>query len=272
MRILITGSGKSGSWAIRGQQLGHAIGATVQPLATNFEGFDLVILVKRPRGVIPRRLPLVWDVVDAFPQPKANSWTRAECLAWLADQVSIIRPDGIVAATEVMAVDCEMFGLPVLWLPHHSRPGQSINPIRPLSVIGYEGSEAHLGRWRVVAEAECARRGWQFLLNPPQLADVDVVLALRDAYGYAPRNYKSNVKLANAQGSGTPIVCGREAGYLETQCGSERWADTPSELQIAFDELEPVAVRSAASKRLLAAVPTLDQMANRYSTWLEANF
>ena len=273
MRILITGKGTSGSWQVRGVQLGAEIGAVVEPMVSGADGFDVVVLVKRPPSIpLPRTAPLVWDIVDAFPQPKANTWTRDECMAWLRTQVAAIRPDGIVAATETMATDCAKFGVPVLWLPHHARPGLRQNPIRPLNVIGYEGSEAQLGRWRAVAESECADRGWKFVINPKELADVDVVLALRDSYGYAPRNWKSNVKLANAQVSGTPVICGREAGYLETQSGAERWADTPHELHAALNELERTEVRFAASRRLKESAPTIDRVATQYLAWLRANF
>lgn len=272
MRVLITGKGSSGSWQIRGVQLGREIGAIVEPMVSGAKGFDLVVLVKRPGVAIPRTAPLVWDVVDAFPQPKANGWERDQCMAWLRAQVAAIRPDGIVAATEKMGDDCAEFAVPVLCLPHHARPGLRVNPIRPIKIVGYEGSEAHLGKWRYIVEAECEKRGLTFVINPTEVADVDVVLALRDSSGYAPRHWKSNVKLANAQGSGTPIICGRESGYIETQSGGERWADTPAELSDALDELESVHVRTATSRILKDAAPRIDRVAAQYLAWLKANF
>lgn len=273
----MTGRGTSGSWHIRGVQLGQALGASVITNALDVGRFDLAVLVKRSTPELLQRLhradiPLIWDVVDAWPQPAGNIWGRDQCMDWLAGQVKAIRPAGIVAATEAMANDCERFGVPVLALPHHARPGQRMNPIRPIKVVGYEGGEQYLGRWRAVIEAECTHRGWQFLTQPAELADVDIMVALRDSYGYAPRHWKSNVKLANAQGSGTPVICGREAGYLETQSGAERWADTPAELAAAFDELEPTQVRIAASRRLNAAALPLDSIASTYVKWLRSKF
>jgi hypothetical protein len=276
-RILITGRGTSGSWEIRGVQIGQTIGATVLPNAPDIVPYDLAVLVKRPTSDLLERLHrakvrIVWDVVDSYPQPTGNDWTKARCQAWLEEMVLMVRPSGIVAATQAMASDCERFGVPVLTLPHHARPGLRQNPLRPVKVIGYEGGEQYITKWRPVIEAECNRRGWQFVTQPSEMADVDIVLALRDSNGYAPRNWKSNVKLANAQGSGTPVICGREAGYLETQSGAERWADTPEELRAAFDSLEPTEERFAVSRTLKQAAPSIGATATTYLQWLQSKF
>jgi hypothetical protein len=277
MHLLITGKGTSGSWEIRGRQLGQAIGATAVPNARDVASFDKVVLVKRPTTDLLQRIhragvPLIWDQVDPWPQPVGNGWDRARCMEWLADQVKAIRPAGIVAPTKAMAHDCEGFGVPVLALPHHARPGLRQNPIRPVKVVGYEGAAHYLGRWLPVVQEECAARGWTFTMNPAELAEVDIVLALRDCDGYAPKNWKSNVKLANAQGSGTPVICNREAGYLETMCGAEQWADSAAELAQAFDALTPTAERFAVSRRLKDAVPSIESVAATYLQWLRSSF
>jgi hypothetical protein len=273
MKILMTGRGTSGSFKIRGEQLGAAIGADVIPRATDVTGYDLAILVKRPPMDLVQRLhhhriPIVHDIVDAWPQPHGN-----ECKAWLTEQVSTIRPAAIVAATQAMANDCASFGLPVLALPHHARPGLAVNPIRERVLrVGYEGGLNYILAWAPVIVRACAERGWSFVLNPASLADVDIVLALRDQSGYATQHWKSNVKLANAQGSGTPFIGNREAGYLETASGAERWADNAAELVAALDELAPYAVRVAAQQTLLGAarVLALDAVAQKYLGWLRS--
>lgn len=278
MSILFTGRGTSGSWQIRGVQLGRAMGATVMPEARDVAAHDVAVLVKRPTPDLLQRLrraevPTVWDIVDAWPQPVGNDWGRSQSLGWLGQTAASIRPAAIVAATRAMAWDCRGLGVPVLHLPHHARPGLRRNPIRAeVHTVGYEGGEQYIARWRPAIEAECARRGWAFVTQPAELADVDIVLALRDATGYAPRKWKSNVKLANAQGSGTPVVCCREAGYLETQGGGEQWADTPAQLARAFDILTPLSARRNAAAKLLAAAPQLQTIADTYSTWLRSNF
>lgn len=276
MNLLVTGRGTSGSWQVRGVQLGASLGATVLPLAVDFDPFDAVVIVKRPPADMAMSaqlagVPIIHDIVDAWPQPLGNTWDRATCMAWLRQQVLAIRPAGIVAATRAMAADCAEFGVPVLALPHHARPGLDVNPIREtVQIVGYEGGEGYISGWRATIEAECKRRGWRFVVNPGRLADVDIVLALRGATGYAPRHWKSNVKLANAQGSGTPFIGCREAGYLETAVGTcEKWADTPEELARAFDALTPQGERRRAAQWMLAVAPRLTAVADQYYHWLE---
>jgi hypothetical protein len=277
MRVLITGRGTSGSWQIRGVQLARAMGATAEPQTLNVQGFDLAVLVKRPTDDLLQRLrrakvPVIWDIVDAWPQPTGNAWERDRCLEWLKEMVRTVRPAGIVAATHEMAADCAQIGVPVLALPHHARPGLRQNPIRPLKVLGYEGGEQYPGRWMPIIHRQCAARGLEFVVNPADVADVDMLLALRDCEGYAPRNWKSNVKLANAQGSGTPVICNREAGYLETASGAEHWADGEAELAAALDALTPTEARRSAAKVLRAAAPEIDSIAATYIAWLRSKF
>lgn len=277
MNILVTGSGRSGSWQIRGEQLGRTMGATVLPAAIDIAPFDVAVVVKRPPAELVQRIhradvPLVWDVVDAWPQPGGNEWSRAQCMAWLRQQVAQVRPAAIVAATEQMGVDCAEFGIPVLVLPHHARPGLRLNPIRPLAVVGYEGGEGYITRWAPIIRRECQARGLHFAVGPEELADVDIVLALRDQLGYAARHWKSGVKLANAQGSGTPVICAREHGYMENASGAELWADTHAELVVALDALTATADRQAISRRLRQAAPSLDAIATRYTEWLHRTF
>lgn len=275
MRILVTGRSSSGSWRIRGEQLGAAIGAHVELNANNPKGFDLAIVVKRPRIDVLARLaqrgvPWVWDIVDAYPQPDGNEWGREQCMSWLRAEVANTKPRAIVAATEAMAADCAEFKLPVLTLPHHARPGLARNPIRAVvKTVGYEGGENYLGIWRERLERECAARGWRFVVNPASLADLDIVVAVRAQTGYAPRHWKSNVKAANAQGSGTPCILNRERGYLERTNGTAYfWADSEVEMKQRLDALTPHDVRAAYSRELLSATPRLDVIAQSYLSWL----
>lgn len=234
------------------------------------DAHDLVVVVKRARQDLLARLarkPVVWDVVDAWPQPEGNSWGPAESTAWLESQVSVLKPVAIVAATDKMAADCRG---QVLSLRHHARPGLRINPMRAeVSTVGYEGSARHLGRWKEFFEGECARRGWRFVVNPTELAELDVVVVARETTGYPARCWKSGVKLANAQGSGTPCIANREAGCVEIATGAQRWADTDAEFRSAFDELESYHLRAALSKQMLGAAVGLADTAKRYRQWLD---
>jgi len=275
VNVLVTGRGTSGSWQIRGEQLGRAIGAHVEPKALDVGGYDVAVVVKRAELDLLQRLrrmdvPLVYDVVDAWPQPYGNLWDRDACMAWLRSQVKFMRPAAIVAATKVMADDCAEFGLPVLALPHHGWEAQGSCVIgAQVRRVGYQGGAQYLGRWAHFLRSECARRGWEWCGEAQSVAGLDIVVAVRDAQGYATQHWKSNVKLANAQICGTPFIGNREAGYLETAAGGELWADSEAEMGEALDALAPQAARVQAGAALTAGAPRLASVAARYRAWLE---
>lgn len=255
MKVLFTGKGTSGSWACRGDQLGRACGATVKPQASvqDMRAHDLVVVVKRVSAQLLSDLraagtPWVLDVVDFYPQPIACSWTRDEAAKWVRQSIVRMWPTAVIWPNHQMSLDC-MGNLPSSVLYHHHRPGIALNPIREqVKVIGYEGCPAYLGEWHPFLREECARRGWKFLINPESLADLDIVVAVRGSQftGYVPSRWKSNVKLANAMGSGTPFVGNREMGYLETARGHQQWADNKAEMQLALDALTPYEARLKA--------------------------
>lgn len=276
MKVLVTGSGRSGSWRIRGEQLGRAIGATVLPEAIDVAQYDAVVLVKRPPPDLLGRIhaakvPLIWDVVDAWPQPHGNEWPAQACFSWLRQSLLSVRPRAVVAATQQMARDISAFGFVSACIPHHSRPEQRANPIRDrVAVVGYEGGLQYIWRWAPAIKAECARRGWTWNPEPMALEELDLVLALRDQRGYAPLHWKSNVKLANAQATGTPIVCAREWGYMECAGPGVHFADDQEQLSKAFDALASLEARKTASRELLdsAGAYSLDAVAARYRQYL----
>ena len=283
--ILFTGRGTSGSWQIRGVQLGAAVGGAVVPVAAqkDIDEADLVVLVKRPTEELQERLkrlrvPLVWDVVDAWPGHVGNTWDRFACMCWLETQIRTLNPAAVVAATKAMAADVgELFPkLPVLYLPHHYRPSPRQFVVRDrIYKVGYEGSPRYYGEWCSWVQSWCDRNSADFLdslSGPDDLLSVDVVLALRNHDGYAPRLWKSNVKLANAQGAGVPIVCGLEAGYLETMTpGTVMLARTRLELVGALDLMKSAEVRGGMSLGLREAAGryALPVIAERYRGWLE---
>lgn len=262
MAYLFTGKGgTSGSWEIRGSQLGQ-IGAVI-PRCTDPRGFDAAVVVKRtPDGVIKAlrdySVPWVWDVVDSYPQPHANLWTKREGVEWVRKQVASLRPNGIIWPNRKMMEDCDL-DLPQTVLYHHHRPNLKLNPIREkVQTVGYEGGD-YLGTWRPIIEEECRKRGWRFVINPGELANLDIVVAFRDPTGYIPFSWKSNVKLANAHGSGTPFVGAPENGYIETQSGAEYWACNRDDLRVSFDWLTDQSAREQVRDRFIAAAYTLEQ-------------
>lgn len=263
MAFLFTGKGgRSGSWAVRGIQLGGGVGSVI-PRCTDTKGFDVAVVVKRTpaetiQSLRDNSVPWVWDIVDAYPQPEANHWTRAEGIHWIRKQVDDLSPHGIIWPNRKMMEDCAL-DLPQTVLYHHHRPGIKVNPIRPeVKTVGYEGGD-YLGVYRRTLEKECDKRGWQFVVNPENLADLDIVVALRDPTGYVPFCYKSNCKLANAHGSGTPFIGNPENGYIETQTGAEYWAEDASQIGRCFDWLADQGTRELISTRFRDAAYTLEQ-------------
>src|SRR3989304_211848 len=104
--ILVTGRGTSGSWQIRGVQMGAAIGAHVEPGALSVSGDRAAGGVQRPTTDLltrPRRGGD--DGVEAGPQPAGNDGGVEEAQAWLSGHIKALRPDAIVAATQAMARD-----------------------------------------------------------------------------------------------------------------------------------------------------------------------
>lgn len=274
MNILVTGrGGTSGSWLMRGMQLGSAMGATVQPLATDVSGFDVAVVVKRTPGQVVQALRgrrWVWDIVDAYPQPESYAWGRSEAVDWVRGMLRTLKPTGVIWPNQRMRQDCDT-GLPGLVLPHHHRVGIAVNPIRErVRRVGYEGAAAYIGGWEQVIRAQCERRGWEFTINPRRLSDLDIVLAMRDGCGYVSRYWKSGVKLVNAHGSGTPFVGQPEAGYTENASGAEYWAEDAKGLEIAFDWLLDHSAREAVSDRFLQKAYPVEQAAADLKAWLHA--
>lgn len=273
MNLLFTSqSTKAGSWVIRGRQLGEACGAAVIPRATlaQCQAAAAIIAVKKVGPELLHSIrasgrPWAFDVLDAYPQPLCARWGRAESIEWIKSRIRHLSPTAVIWPNRKMREECDV-GLPGFVLPHHHRPGIASNPIRPMiRAVGYEGEPTYLAGLRGVIEDECSRRGWRFVINPPRLADVDVVLAMRAGLGmsYAARNWKSNVKLANAHGSGTPFIGNRECGYMETASGCEYWADSPKELAVALDWLDSFSARELVSDRFRSVAFPVERAAQK---------
>jgi hypothetical protein len=271
VQILITGKGSSGSWKIRGEQLGQAIGAEVQPMAepSDCRSAKVVVGVKRIPDPLLRAIkssgrPFVWDAVDPWPQP--CDWREPESKAWLRDMIARLQPDAVIFGTPQMRADSGFNG-PALVLPHHAWPKYTSNTVRPVQVVGYEGDPRYLGRWHGVLEQECKSRGWVFRVNGDmQLADIGI--ALRDSGGYPAAWWKPGTKLANLQALGIPALCSEEAGYRDIASGTESWIRSPDDIARAFEALTPLSVRQQMQAQMVP--PRLHEIAERYRTFLTA--
>lgn len=268
--ILFTGKGTSGSWQIRGAQIAKALDGKAAPLASleDCKAAEIVVAVKRVPDSLLANIrksgkPWAWDVVDAYPQPQCSRWSRDDSLRWLSGEVARLKPDMVIFPNQRMADD---YGSGEV-IYHHHRPGIAVNPIRDrIRAVGYEGSAKYIEGWSDTIKRECQKRGAEFIVNPSSLADVDVVLAVRgDGWnGYPQERWKSNVKLANAHGSGAPFVGAKEDGYLETQTGAECWVESANDVGRALDALESKRTRLEVQKQFLCAAYTVEKAARRY--------
>lgn len=279
MNLLFTGRGTSGSWQIRGVQLGNACGGVVKPKATpeDMQNADVVVAVKRLPPYLFEQIrqsgkPWVLDVVDMYPQPACTQWSRERAIAWIQAKIEQLSPTGVIWPNARMQRDCDT-GIPSTVIYHHHRPDAQVNPIREtVKTVGYEGSPNYIKGWAGDLEKACKERGWEFVINPASLTDVDIVVAFRGAEhnGYAQKHWKSNVKLANCHGTGTPFVGPQESGYMETATGFEKWANCKRDLADAFDTLAPHAVREEISGHFIKSALPIDDSRDRMLEFLGA--
>jgi hypothetical protein len=274
-KVTITGWGRSGSWAIRAEQLGTAIGAKIDWRIQRLEDADLVVYVKRVNDGLLNLIrqsgrPWVWDIVDAWPSPMDNQWDRTYSVSWLRGELRRVKPDAIVVSTTTMLNDSGWTGKSLV-LPHHAWSRYQPRPLRSkVGVVGYEGAVAYLGFWEQGLKEECARRGWIFSVG--NLSTVDVGIALRKNGSYPNQFWKSNCKLANIQALGIPAVCSPEEGYREFGSGRELIVENQKQLSLSFDKLESLNERIAIREAMLLAAPLLERVAREYSEWLQQNF
>jgi hypothetical protein len=275
MNLLMVGAG-SGSWAMRGQQLGHALGARVTstPAKADWTWADLVVLVKRygaryAAAAHAAGVPIVWDALDFWSQPTENTFDEPRARALLQTQLETIRPVLTIGATEAMAAAAGG-----VYLPHHS--WQLLEPMRPqdaVQMVAYEGNPAYLGRWADRLRAACQARKWAFVINPPALWQADILIALRDAQwdGWMCRQWKSGVKLVNAIAAGRPIVTQPSAAVREIDAPVGLVED-PKDLELTLDEIAQVDVRAYAYELCRRAAPAyrLPAIADRYRAILAA--
>jgi len=249
MKVLMVGSG-SGSWQMRGVQLGAAMGARVvsDPSDQDIRWADVVVLVKRAGTRHAQRVravgrPLVWDALDCWHQPAMHRYTETQALTWLKSQIDFIRPDVTIGATEAMAR-----AVSGVYLPHHGWAGLRPTPAREtVKMVAYEGNPMYLGKWAGAIRAACEKRGWQFVLNPPDLSQADILVAFRDGQwdGWMCRQWKSGVKLVNAICAGRPILTQPCAAADELK-PSGMVLDDVSEVGAALDVCGVLDVRERA--------------------------
>lgn len=268
MNVLIVGSGK-GSWEMRGQQLGAAIGARVlsAPVEADWKWADLAVLVKKAGerwAPLAKRfnVPVVWDAVDFWAQPFQNSLGEDAAKALL--RATALRIGGaFLGSTNAMAnvIQGGQF------LPHHSWRGLEPQAPRKESgglLVAYQGNAIYLGSWRPALERACAARGWRFAIADQshdigrELWRADILVAFRDGPwdGWMCRHWKSGVKIANAIAAGRPIITQTCAAAHEAY-GPVTQVDDAETLESALDYWAAPTARQEAYEMCLPIAPTL---------------
>ena len=270
LRVLFTSRSSAGAWQIRGEQIAATRSnwsAISRPGEQDLEDCDLLCIVKKPDAKLvelARRKgkPIVYDIVDSWAQPEDGvTHTDLESArelfgrAWRA-----LAADGYIFPTRRMQLDLGSLVVHGITIYHHYWPHLQPNPVRErVQTIGYEGAD-YLGDWLPAMQAACASRGIRFVANPQDYNDLDVVVLARGGEhgNFLARNYKSNVKLANAYGSGTPaLVHVDEMSAHDTDTGDVLFfTSQPGSFERQLDRLlQSHALRREIHENFRAAAP-----------------
>lgn len=266
IRVCFTGRNRAGSWEVRGKQIASTREnwyANQEVDVDQIDDFDLFCFVKKPipkliEKIRARKKPVVFDVIDSWAQPTDNDkvTNAAEAQALFAEKWSELpRFDSYIFANKKMHSDLGGLVGHSTYIYHHHREHLPRKPVRKtVRTIGYEGNDTYLGEWRDIIERLCEERSLQFVTDTDTNSDLDIGFACRGSEHacYLSNNYKSNVKLANFYGTGTPaIVHADDRSYHETDCGDVLFFKTPEQLARQIDRLLNFEYRQAIHQRFL---------------------
>lgn len=270
MNTLIVGNGK-GSWEMRGRQLGASVGARVTsfPTKDDWTWADVAVLIKRSALTYAHLaqaagVPVVWDAVDFWKQPADHNLGMVAAGDLLQWHIAQIRPVLTIGATQAMADACGG-----VYVPHHSWNGLVPAPAREtVSVVAYEGNPAYLELWHGRLQKACEKRGWKFVINPPDLRAVDILVSFRHGVwdGVMPREWKSGVKVVNAIAAGRPLIGQESAASREIGGPCTRVEQHFPDLDRALDAWAPYEARAVAVRECehLAPAYRLEAVALQY--------
>lgn len=255
---------KRGSFEMRGRQVASRVDTWSSDWDDCCYPVDVFVMVKKFDSRCKLGKRKVFDIVDSWSQKRghdagAQMQSYKDVIKYFAQAWKTFpygRLDSFIFPNKLMRKHLRHVVPHSTTIYHHYHPGIPINPVREkLTTVGYQGKTVFLGEWEEVIQRACDRLGLTFVRNPKNLADVDVVVAARggEYANIMSRSYKSNVKLANCYGSGTPAVMWPEQSYLETDCGEVRFFDSEKHLLRALDELRSYEVRRHVHERFLRA-------------------
>ncbi|MCB1886620.1 MAG: hypothetical protein KDH20_03335 [Rhodocyclaceae bacterium] len=270
VNVCFTSRSSAGAWQIRGLQIAATRSNWValnKPTDDDLERADVVCLVKRPDPRVIERArrmgkALVFDIVDSWSQPDDGlKYTDvAKAREFFASAWKGIDADGYVFPTRRMEACLGGLVRDRVTIYHHYRTQIEQNPVRErVAVVGYEGGD-YLGEWHARIDRACTERGIRFVVNPQRYSDLDVVIMARGGEhgSFLARHFKSNVKLANAIGSGTPALAHYdEMSAHDTDPGDVLFfTDQPGSFERQLDRLVASrALRQEIHRGFLAAAP-----------------
>lgn len=270
VNVCFTSRSSAGAWQIRGEQIASTRSnwkALNKPSDKDLEQCDLVCFVKKPDSKTIDRArkmgkPIVFDIVDSWAQPDDGlEYTDLGMARELFGRSwKEIKADGYIFPTRRMQDDLGSLVQNKITIYHHYWPQIQENPIREhVKVIGYEGAD-YLGDWLPLIEQACFKREIKFVANPQNYTDLDIVVLARGGEhgNFLARNYKSNVKLANAYGSGTPaLVHFKEMSAHDTDFGDVLFfTDQPGSFERQLDNLiNSHALRKKIHENFLRTAP-----------------
>lgn len=277
MTVSFVGYEGKGTWQIRARQIAQVIEGRIDSQLLKPAKCKVVILIKMPEKPLLARikkfnLPIIWDIQDCWPQNdkvNMNNNDKDTMMEWLYSSLQYVNPSIVLSTSTKMKDDIESLGYKTTLIHHHCRPKIIINPIREqLTTVGIEGTPKQVGSWVPKLEKICEKLGLKFVSNlesnRDQLYHFDVLVTQREHTGYASKNWKSNVKLANAHGSGTPSIFTREQSYIDTAIGFEHWADTEEEIIESLIKLKDYELRKKIHTEFLKHTNTIDNVAAQY--------
>lgn len=274
-----------GSFAMRGVQIAAMRDGWSAEWEAGCRPADAFVMVKKPdpRGRTARLL--VWDVVDPWPQKEGNNagariTSVGEARAWFMNHLDRLcrmvgrRPDLFIFPNAAMWKDLRRIARrPSHVIYHHYDPSYQINVIRPQAkVLGYTGNKHFLGEWAEILPRVAEKFGMEFRCSgDPSKADIVVLVRGGEHRNFLTTRYKSNVKLANCYGTGTPCVAWPEKSYMETACEEVRFFETVEQLEEAIEDLMPYRARQRAKEAFLEEAPrySIEAVVRKYEWLLE---
>jgi len=227
--------------------------------------FDITVMVKK---LDDSNSPItVFDVLDSWRQGRTEiDFDKEKAKRYFHDLFNSRKIDSVIFPNNVMRDDIGYKHCTTIY--HHYYPWIKRNPIRKkIERIGYQGDPRFLGEWK-----EKLEKIGSFVITD-DLSKIDVAIAVRGSVyaNFLSRSYKSNVKLANCYGSGTPCIVWPEKSYLETACDGVKFFTNEEELRSHLSDLESYEIRKEISDSFIRESKkySIETIGKQYKTYFE---